>query len=159
MRFNDFSKEGLFSDDGETYWWRFNVTAATKEQSTAATVLRCPKALLPLVNALQPDGIAAKPQQLIPDSVSEKTVNIKSYIAFLKISIRKLKSSSVRKTKKFLPSSNDSQRTAIPVLLLFAFGGYSYQTRVTRFYHTPQRQKLRRNSTHSGASCSKIYNK
>lgn len=137
MRFNDFSKEGLFSDDGETYWWRFNVTAATKEQSTAATVLRCPKALLPLVNALHPDGIAAKPQQLIPDSVSEKELDKELYRFFKNLDKKTQIKLSTEKLKNFCLHRMIAKGQQDPVLLLFAFGGYSYQTRVTRFYsHT-----------------------
>lgn len=134
MRFNDPGKEGVFSEDDETYWWRFNIPAATKEQPNSTTVLNCPKDLVKLIKLLHPEGAKAKSQQLIPDSVTEKRLD-KELIRFFKILYKKTQINlSAEKLKNFCLHRMLAKGQQDPIFLLFAFGGYSYQTRVTRFY-------------------------
>ncbi|MDD4864228.1 MAG: hypothetical protein PHE38_09470 [Alishewanella agri] len=134
MRFNDLGKEGVFCEEDLTYWWCFNIPAATKEQRNATTVISCPKDIVTLLKLLHPGGAKAKPQQLIPESIKEIDLD-KEFIRFFKGLYKKTRITlSIEKLKNFCLHRMISKGQQDPIFLLFAFGDYSYQTRVTRFY-------------------------
>ncbi|MDP5130894.1 MAG: hypothetical protein NWQ54_08410, partial [Paraglaciecola sp.] len=132
MMFNSATKEGVFYRDN-LFGWQFIIMPVTTDAKPMHVALSLPHFMQPLLKQLQTLSEADE-RLLLPKKLTEKSIE-KEIHNLLKLFAKKTQISlSIDKIKHFCLHRIIAVGQQDPVILLYAFGGYSYQTRVTRFY-------------------------